>query len=229
MKRFVIVFAVLAFAASALAQTPVKKTVKEFLRMSNKDSTYVELTGVVTRIRNYERGNVYIKDNTGDTFIYGVVPGNGRTFRDLDVREGDTLTVQGYRAVYEGTVEIKSARYVAHSVGPDHANVSKETKLDREPTFKGGDKKKFSKWVTAHLVYPKGEAVDDTEGKVVVEFKVGMDGTVVEPKILESAGPAFDAEVIRVMKKAPKWKPGMLGGKTVRVRYTMPIYFYDNH
>ena len=43
---------VCAAAPSASAQAPVKKTVGQFLNMSDSDTTWCELTGVVNRIRN---------------------------------------------------------------------------------------------------------------------------------------------------------------------------------
>ena len=36
----------------------------------------------------------------------------------------------------------------------------------------------------------------------------------------------MDKEAIRVVSGMPKWIPGMANGKTVRVKYTMPITFY---
>ena len=35
----------------------------------------------------------------------------------------------------------------------------------------------------------------------------------------------MDKEAVRVMKLMPKWKPGMQNGKTVRVKYSLPISF----
>lgn len=35
----------------------------------------------------------------------------------------------------------------------------------------------------------------------------------------------MDEEASRVIKKSPNWKPGKQNGKTVRVRFNMPITF----
>lgn len=230
MKKTLAAQAALLICATALfAWNPEKKTVNEFLKMSPKDTTTCELRGVVTRVRNYSKGNLYIEDGTGSVLIYGVYP-SGKTFGEIDVREGDTLTVSGRRYVYDGRViEMKGARYVSHSEGPDHENVEKIDKLDKEPTFKGKDINEFSKWVTTHLVYPPEARVGHFEGKIIVSFIVGMDGTIVEPKIVQGSYPALDNEVLRVIRRAPKWKPGEVDGHTVRVSYSMPVYFFLNH
>jgi protein TonB len=35
----------------------------------------------------------------------------------------------------------------------------------------------------------------------------------------------LDAEATRVVNAMPKWKPGKMGNKNVRVRFTLPINF----
>jgi len=233
MKRiiFVSLCAIVLFVAEAQAgtryQNPVRKTVAEFLKMADSDTTFCELTGVVTRVRNYRKGNLFIDDGTGNVLIYGVYDAkNHRYFPETDVRTGDTLTVRGRRFVYDGRViEMKNALYVGHIEGPDHANVKKVDDLDKAPTFKGKGPEAFSKWVTAHLKYPDKARKAYADGTVVVSFIVGMDGSVLEPKIVQSVHPAIDAEVLRVIKKAPKWKPGMVDGHSVRVNFTLPVIF----
>lgn len=222
--------AVMNLAADALAATPTKKTVKEFLQMSPYDTTYCELRGVVTRVRNYEWGNLYIDDGTGDVLIYGVRDPQQRAFRDLDIRLGDTLTVHGRRFVYDGRViEMKGARYAGHTEGPDHANVGKADSLDKNPTFKGKGINEFSSWVSAHLVYPEDAKASQIDGKVLVSFVVGRDGKVYEPQILEGLTSSINEELKRVLLSSPKWKPGIVDGHPVRVTYTMPVFFVLNH
>ena len=45
-------------------------TVKDFRRMSAKDTTTCVLRGVVTRVRDADRGNLFIDDGTGEVYIY---------------------------------------------------------------------------------------------------------------------------------------------------------------
>ena len=45
------------------------------------------------------------------------------------------------------------------------------------------------------------------------------------PAPSKSVNPALDKEAVRVISNMPKWKPGTLEGKAVRVKYTMPVTF----
>jgi TonB family protein len=226
-KRLIVIFSVIFVATVFLqAGVPQKKSVAEFLRMSKTDTTFCELTGVVSRVRNHERGRLFIDDGTGSVLIYGLRDAKGQGVLALDIRKGDTLTVRGRRFLYDGRViEMKNALYVRHSYGPDHNNVPKEDELDREPTFRGKGPQEFSKWVSAHLKYPKEARDAYSDGMVLVKFVVGRNGGVQEVEILKGSHPALNEEALRVVRKSPKWKPGMVDGHSVRKEFKLPIYF----
>ena len=72
--------------------------------------------------------------------------------------------------------------------------------------------------------------VPDDEGvasqvKVIIRFVVGKDGTLSAYAVDQSGGPLFDAEVIRVLKKMPKWTPGLQNGRPVAVYFNLPATF----
>ena len=60
---------------------------------------------------------------------------------------------------------------------------------------------------------------------VLVRFAVGEDGSITKFEIIQSGGAAFDNEVIRVLKKMPKWKPAVQNGQNVSVMFTQPVTF----
>ena len=227
MKKTLLILMALCCCLSSLAQTP--KTVREFLRMSKKDTTLCRLHGVVDRIRNNVNGNLYLTDGTGEVLIYGVRDGSGqgRRFPELDVRAGDTLTLVGHRSVYDGkVVEMQQALLVSKADGPDHANAgSGRAKVFTHATFKGKDKDTFSAWVNAHLVYPKEAREKYIEGEVTVKFVVGKNGHVQEVEVVKGVHPLLNEEAVRVIKSSPKWKPGKADGVPVRVSYTIPVIF----
>ena len=228
MKR-TLLLSVLAAALLQLpsfAGTPVRKTVAEFLAMSDTDTTYCELRGVVTRIQNHERSRLYISDGTGTVYIYGMADADGKGVMRLDVRTGDTLTVNGWRFLYDGRViEMKSALYVSHSNGPDHDSTALKDYIDNPPTFRGGGTDKFSAWVSSRLVYPKEAREVGASGTVMVQFVVGRNGKVQEVQVLQGVHPALNAEAVRVVSSSPKWKPGKVEGRPVRVTYRIPVIF----
>ena len=51
------------------------------------------------------------------------------------------------------------------------------------------------------------------------------DGSVTRFQVEKSAGTAFDEEVIRVLKKMPKWAPALKAGQPVSVSFTQPVTF----
>lgn len=203
-----------------------KVSVGEFLKMSNSDCTWCELHGTVSRIRNRDKGNLFIDDGTGNVLIYGFSYPLANVVKERDIRKGDTLTVRGRRFVYDNRViEMKYAEYVSHAKGPDHDKMPTGDELDRNPTFKGKGRDAFGAWVVAHMKYPKDALDNFADGNIVVSFVIGRDGHIYEEKIIESSYPALNEEVLRVLHKAPPWKPGMVDGHPVRVTMTMPFEF----
>ena len=228
MKRILPLIALMA-CLPVFAQTHegVPTTIKDFLKMSSTDTTTCQVSGVVTSIRSSSGGNFYIKDDTGELFIYGIIdpahPSWG--FRQMDIKQGDTLTLCGRRQVYNTTIEMTSARLLSKSDGPDH---DAPIKFDREPTFRGktgeAAKVEFSKWVASKIRYPKDAA--GASGTVKVKFVIGVNGGVQEVQVVKGVNQALNNEAVRVVSSSPKWKPAILNGRPVRMTYTLPVVFY---
>ena len=229
MKRLFILLFALAAGIPAAAQG-VRKTADEFNKMSGSDTSLVELHGVVSRLRSNPRGVFWLKDETGEAYIYGLVdgrPGSDVSFVQMQVVVGDTLTVVGRRTVYNGTtIEMAGGHLVRKANGPRHAEEwARAQAPDQWPSFKGKGTDAFSAWVTAHLKYPKDAKAAHIDGTVRVKFVVGSNGGVQEVEVEKGVFPSLDAEAVRVVKSSPKWKPGIKDGKPVRVSYTLPVIF----
>ncbi|QJD97653.1 energy transducer TonB [Mucilaginibacter robiniae] len=82
----------------------------------------------------------------------------------------------------------------------------------------------WSKFLQRNLRYPDTE----NQGRVLVSFVVEKDGHLTDINILKGVATELDAEALRVLKKAPAWKPGMQNGRPVRVKFTVPIVFQLN-
>lgn len=229
MKRFIILSFALAAGLTAQAQG-VRKTADEFNKMSRSDTSLVELHGVVSRLKGDQRGVFYLKDETGEAYVYGLVdgrPGLNVSFPQMDIAVGDTLTVSGRRTVYNGTtIEMAGGHLLRKANGPHHAEeVEKAKSPDQWPTFKGQGADAFAAWVTAHLKYPKDAKAAHIDGTVKLKFVVGSNGGVQEVEVLQGVFPSLDAEAVRVVRSSPKWKPGIKNGKPCRVTYTLPVIF----
>jgi protein TonB len=97
--------------------------------------------------------------------------------------------------------------------------------LDAFPTFKGGSLQSFVSWVSRRVEYPLAAMNEGISGTVRVRFVIDVDGRVNEAYVVDGVHYLLDAEVIRVVKKSPKWTPGIKDGKPVRVSYVLPIVF----
>lgn len=93
------------------------------------------------------------------------------------------------------------------------------TAVEVKPDFPGGIQK-FYDFVGKNYKVPEDE---DIKGKVFVQFVVEKDGTLTDIKVIRDLGFGTGKEAIRVLKKSPKWKPGIQNGRPVRVLYSLPI------
>ena len=93
----------------------------------------------------------------------------------------------------------------------------------REPSFPGGPAA-WLKFLQRSLQAPE----DIEPGKrieVYVRFWVDIDGSVSKAEIIKSGGNAFDREVLRVLKKMPRWEPALQAGRPIAVAYQQPVIF----
>ncbi len=98
------------------------------------------------------------------------------------------------------------------------------TFAEQQPTFKGN----VQAWLTSHLNYPASAADNNIQGKVVVKFVVGRDGSVSRAEVVRGVDPALDREALRVVNSMPKWNPGMNNGQPANVWFQLPITFKLN-
>lgn len=116
--------------------------------------------------------------------------------------------------------ETKEAATQSTAAAPEP---KKEVVPDKQPQFPGG-MQAWSAFLSKNLHAP--EDLESGEKKVVViRFHVAEDGSITNFQVERSAGAAFDQEVIRVLKKMPKWTPAMKAGQPVSVSFTQPVTF----
>jgi len=60
---------------------------------------------------------------------------------------------------------------------------------------------------------------------VIVQFIVDKEGIISDVKALTNFGYGMEEEVIRVIKKGPKWQPAVYKGKPVKSYRTQPVTF----
>ncbi len=92
------------------------------------------------------------------------------------------------------------------------------------PEYPGGVPK-LMEFLSANVRYPVEAQKSKIEGRSVIGFVVEGDGSISNISVTRGSYPLLDDEAIRVVKEMPKWKPGMIKGKPVRVKFNLPIYF----
>ena len=96
--------------------------------------------------------------------------------------------------------------------------------VEQQPEFPGG-MAELMKYLQKNIKYPPICQDQGIQGRVVVQFVVNSDGSIVDPVVIKSVNPHLDKEALRVVSAMPKWKPGEQRGKKVRVRFTLPVTF----
>lgn len=96
--------------------------------------------------------------------------------------------------------------------------------VENMPDFNGGQAA-LMQYLAKNIKYPTIAQENGTQGRVIVQFVVNRDGSIVDAKVVRSVDPYLDKEALRVINSMPKWKPGMQRGKPVRVKYTVPVMF----
>lgn len=96
--------------------------------------------------------------------------------------------------------------------------------VESMPSFPGGDAALF-KYLSDNIKYPVIAQESGIQGRVICQFVVNRDGSIVDIEVVRSVDKSLDAEAVRVIKSMPKWTPGKQRGKTVRVKYTLPVNF----
>lgn len=96
--------------------------------------------------------------------------------------------------------------------------------VENMPDYPGGTGK-LMEFLAKNLKYPESAEKNKQEGRVIVRFVIEKDGSLTDFAVARSVSPALDAEALRVAKMMPKWIPAKNKGKTVRLRYNIPIKF----
>lgn len=152
---------------------------------------------------------------------------NGQLRKEIDYKEGK---MNGHYISYWENGQIKREEYVGSNKPTEGkcfdqlGNLLKYTPIEQMPEFPGGKEKLFE-FMRENLKYPIIMMENKVQGKVIVQFVVGKDGSLSDIKILRSLHPSGDKEAERIISIMPKWKPGIQEDEPVLVKYTLPISF----
>jgi protein TonB len=96
--------------------------------------------------------------------------------------------------------------------------------VEQMPSFPGGQGALMN-YLNSNIKYPVIAEENGIQGRVVVQFVVGKDGSISNVHVVKSVDPSLDKEAVRVVENMPRWIPGKQNGQSVTVRYTLPVTF----
>lgn len=95
------------------------------------------------------------------------------------------------------------------------------TKVDETPEFPGG-LEKLGAYISK-MKMPALDTTENTQGRVIIQMIVEKDGSLTHVKAIRGGNSAMDKAYIEHFRRSPKWKPGLIRSKPVRVMYSIPI------
>ncbi len=124
------------------------------------------------------------------------------------------------KVTYENNEPVKSTYWDENGM---EVNLKKKV-VNHYPSFVGGDKKMYA-FLGKQMRYPPTAQDNNIQGRVYVSFVVEKNGKISDIRILKSPHPELSKETLRVVRKMPRWEPGIDQNRKVRVRFNLPIVF----
>lgn len=97
---------------------------------------------------------------------------------------------------------------------------------DQMPEYPGGEEAKKEYFANA-LNQPRVGETGMEIVNVYVSFIIEKDGSVSNVKIVKSFSHSIDTLTINAIKNMPPWLPGRVKGNSVRVKYLLPVEFWQ--
>jgi protein TonB len=143
----------------------------------------------------------------------------------LEIVENDADVHESTIQASDDTQQAVEVKYTPVEVEEEEVEEQQIFQVVEEmPEFPGG-MAECMKFLSKNIKYPPISAENGIQGRVIVQFVVNQDGSIVDPVVVRGVDSHLDKEALRVIQMMPKWKPGKQRGKAVRVKYTVPVMF----
>lgn len=96
--------------------------------------------------------------------------------------------------------------------------------VEGRPAPQGGMEALFQ-YISTNIKYPEEAKSAGIQGKVFIEFVVDQKGKLTNVQAIKGIGAGCDEEAVRVLKEAPNWVPGLVCGKSGKVKMVLPITY----
>ena len=204
----VMAFALVAFAKPISSPTPLS------LPVSEGSSHQLSASTSTLDFTKPSESNVSIKEFYGVLRIDGepvTLPLSGDWLNDINLSKV-TVTKDEQGNIIQMDLRSKAANDSIYDV------------VEVMAGFPGGNAACFE-WLRQNIHYPEEAVTKKIQGRVLVQFVVERDGSIVQAKVLKSPDELLSNEALRVVNQMPAWDPAKVGNKTVRSHFILPIIF----
>lgn len=114
----------------------IDATVAEVLKAEDGLTQY-RVSGYISKDKKSEFGNIYIKDATGEIYVYGVLDDKGQSkqWNNMGIHEGDIITVVGPKASFNGEPQMKNVSVESFKTVKDLTIKEFVAKADDKETY----------------------------------------------------------------------------------------------
>lgn len=146
-------------------------------------------------------------------------------FIEPDVRTGQETA----KNLAESKPESKISESLTDNVAATVVEERPYTYVEQMPSFKGGELA-LQKFLAKNIRYPNTAIRGGKEGLVFISFTITKEGELTNFEVVKGVSSEIDAEALRVLKLTENnWAAGRQNGRTVPVRFTLPIRFSLNN
>ena len=143
----------------------------------------------------------------------------------LEIVENDADVEESTIQASDDTQQAVEVKYTPVEVEEEEVDEEQIFQIVEEQDQYPGGMAECMKFLSKNIKYPTISQENGVQGRVIVQFVVNRDGSIVDAKVMRGVDPYLDKEALRVVGLMPKWSPGKQRGKAVRSQFILPVMF----
>ena len=143
----------------------------------------------------------------------------------LEIMDNDSKVEESTIQASDDTQAAVEVKYTPVEVEEEEVEEEQIFQIVEEPASFPGGIGECMNWLGKNIKYPTISQENGVQGRVIVQFVINRDGSIVDAKVVRGVDPYLDKEALRVVNQMPKWSPGKQRGKAVRCQFTLPVQF----
>ena len=143
----------------------------------------------------------------------------------LEIMDNDSKVEESTIQASDDTQAAVEVKYTPVEVEEEEVEEEQIFQIVEEPASFPGGMGECMKWLGKNIKYPTISQENGVQGRVIIQFVVNKDGSIVDAQVARGVDPYLDKEALRVVGQMPKWSPGKQRGKAVRCQFTLPVQF----